>query len=312
MAKVSIIIPAGGKAETNTGEKFLQPTIDNLLENATGDIEIIPILDGYWPDPPLKDHPTVNVLHHGYTKGMRPSIEAGVAVSKGEYLLKIDAHCSITKGYDEELQKECADNWIVIPRRGSLDPYLEPYGQLKDNGKSAVDYHFLSYPFDKARPGAGLHGTVWNERARERLHIDFDDEMSSQGSCWFMTRTHWDRTIAPMDTPNYGNFIQEMQELGLKTQMTGGSLKVNKRVKYLHWHKGKEGRGYFIDSRSMHRGSVYCVKHWMSDGDPKATITMRQFIESWWPVPTWPTAADGSLDWDQVERDKAEWFATQP
>jgi glycosyltransferase involved in cell wall biosynthesis len=301
MAKVSIIIPANG-------EKFLQPTIKNLIANARGDYEIIAVLDGYWPDPPLADHPRLSLLHWGTTRGMRPAINAAVEMAKGEFLMKIDAHCSVTEGFDEVLAADCADDWIVVPRRGSLDPYREPFGQLKENGKSAVDYHYLSYPFEQNRPGAGLHGTVWNERARTRLHLDFDDEMSSQGSCWFMTRKHWYR-IGPMETHNYGNFIQEMQEIGLKTWLGGGQMKINKRCKYLHWHKGQEGRGYFIDRRQMHRGSIFCVKHWMTDSWAERKRNMRWLIEHFWPVPTWPRHADGSLDWDTVERDTAHFCA---
>ena len=46
MKDVSIIIPA-------RNEVFLQKTVSDLLTKAEGDIEVIVILDGYWPTPQL-------------------------------------------------------------------------------------------------------------------------------------------------------------------------------------------------------------------------------------------------------------------
>ena len=43
---LSILIPA-------RNEKYLEPTIRNVLANAEGDIEILAALDGYLPDPQI-------------------------------------------------------------------------------------------------------------------------------------------------------------------------------------------------------------------------------------------------------------------
>lgn len=44
---LSVIIP--GRCE-----KYFQATIDDILEHAEEDIEVIPVIDGYIPNPPLK------------------------------------------------------------------------------------------------------------------------------------------------------------------------------------------------------------------------------------------------------------------
>ena len=41
---LSVIIPS-------RNEVFLQQTIDDVLRNAVGEIEVIAVLDGYWPEP---------------------------------------------------------------------------------------------------------------------------------------------------------------------------------------------------------------------------------------------------------------------
>ena len=68
MNKVSIIIPA-------RNEKYLEKTIRNVLENATGEIEIIAILDGYIPDPQINiNDDRVIFVHNEVAIGQRPAI----------------------------------------------------------------------------------------------------------------------------------------------------------------------------------------------------------------------------------------------
>src|SRR3990172_6222175 len=109
MSKLSIIIPS-------RNEKFLPQTIGSLIANATGEIEIFAILDGYWPSPPLKEYPNLITIHRSTPKGMRAGINAAAAIARGKYLLKCDAHCLFAEGFDEVLKSDCEDNWIVIPR----------------------------------------------------------------------------------------------------------------------------------------------------------------------------------------------------
>lgn len=288
MAKVSVIIPA-------RGERFLLPTIEDVLTKATGDIEVIVVLDGWWPDPPLPDYPNLVVIHRGEAQGMRPAINSAAAIAKGDYLMKCDAHCMFEQGFDRILRADCDGDWVVVPRRYSLD--AENW-TIQKNGKSPVDAHFLSYPYEENRLGVGMHGQVWNERARERLHILIDDEMSSQGSCWFMSRRHFD-WLGGLHLAGYGNFVQEFQEIGNKTWLGGGRVVVNKNTWYAHWHKGKAGRGYWISKGEMARGAEWCIDYWMNDRWPERVRDLAWLIEKFWPVPGWP------VDWqERLERMK--------
>ncbi len=63
---LSIIVPS-------RNEKYLNKTIDDLLLKAEGDIEIIVVLDGYWPDPIIGDA-RVHYIHRGSPLGMRAGI----------------------------------------------------------------------------------------------------------------------------------------------------------------------------------------------------------------------------------------------
>ncbi|MFA5163929.1 MAG: glycosyltransferase family 2 protein, partial [Patescibacteria group bacterium] len=94
--KLSVVIPS-------YKDPLLHKTIDSLLDNAQGEIEIIPVLDGYWPDQPIKKDPRIKVLHLGKNRGMRGAINAGVLASRGEYIMRTDEHCSFGHGFDKKL-----------------------------------------------------------------------------------------------------------------------------------------------------------------------------------------------------------------
>lgn len=277
--KVSVLIPS-------RNERFLPQTVADVLAKARGDLEVLVCLDGYWPQPPLPDDQRVRILHRGTAQGMRPGINALARMATGDCLCKMDGHVMVAEGFDVELAAACEDTWIMVPRRYPLD--AERWAIEAGNPKYPIDYHYLSYPWERPEdPTCGLHGTAWTARREARAHVDLDDEMSSQGSFWFMRRSHWQR-LGEMDYRLYGSFISEFQELGLKTWLGGGAVKVNKRTWYAHLHKGKKyGRGYSLGPRHHSQGQVV-EDYWMFDQWAGRTHDLAWLIEKFWPVPGWP------------------------
>jgi hypothetical protein len=103
-----------------------------------------------------------------------------------------------------------------------------------------------------------------------------------------MSRKHWDR-LGGLSTKGYGDFIQEFQEVGMKTWLGGGSVKVNKKTWYAHLHKGKtHGRGYSVNRGSWDRGKLYSADLWMNNKWPGRVRDLEWLIDKFWPVPTWP------------------------
>ncbi len=282
MAKVSVIIPS-------RNERFLPQTIDDVFAHATGDVEVIAVLDGYWPAPPLRDHPNLILIHRPAAQGMRAAINSAAAIAKGAFLLKTDAHCMFAPGFDEMLQADCGEDWVVVPRRKRLD--AENW-RIQDVHKPDIDYMYLSYPNDPGDfGGAGLNGKVWDAKNRDESlrKIEIDDLMSAQGSAWFMRRDYFYR-LELMDEGSYGSFWNEFQEIGLKCWLSGGRVIVNKKTWYAHLHKGKTyGRGYFLDNRLLVQGATHTRK-WMTMGAawPRQTLPIEWLVEKFWPVPTWP------------------------
>jgi glycosyltransferase involved in cell wall biosynthesis len=286
LSKVSVIVPS-------RNERFLPQTVADVFAHAHGDIEIIVVLDGYWPAPILPDDPRLILIHRGVSQGMRAAINSAAAIAKGEYLLKTDAHCMFAEGFDEILKADCQDNWVVIPRRKRLD--AENWC-VQEVGKPDIDYMYLSFPDDPQDfGGKGLNGKLWHEKNKDVKLKDvlIDDLMSAQGSAWFMKRNYF-HELELMDEANYGTFWNEFQEIGLKCWLSGGRVIVNKKTWYAHLHKGKTyGRMYELDHSQLNIGSSYTWNWIYNKAWEKQTLPFEWLIDKFWPVPTWPE------DWRQ-------------
>ncbi len=272
---ISVVIPS-------IDNRFLTKTILDILQKASGEIEVIVAINGYElpEDEKVTDK---RVTYITTEKGMRTAINAGLSLAKGKYIMKVDEHCLFDTNFDEVLLNDIEDNWVMIPRRKRLDPIN---WCLIDTDKIDVDYEFLSYP-----PNLGIKGNIWNERTRERLgkpKYDIDDNMSFQGSCYFMSRKHWN-WLGPLDPSGYGQFAREAQEIGLKTWLGGGRVVVNKKTWYAHLHKGNTyGRGYFLSKNEKDRGDEYCNDYWFNNRWSERIHDLSWLVKKFAPVPHWP------------------------
>lgn len=280
MSKLSVIIPS-------RNELFLPHTIRDLITKASGEVEVLAVLDGYWPNPPLPEYDNLIIIHRSQARGMRAAINAAAGIASGKFLMKCDAHCMFAEGYDEVLKADCDKNWIVIPRRYSLD--AENWA-IENNRKPPRDYHYLCYPAWDKDHDAGMHGVEWWERGKQRRDpiYDIDDNMSFQGSCWFMHTSYFHDFLGGMSEEGYGTFTQEPQEVGLKCWLGGGAVKVNKKTWYAHLHKGSRyGRMYRQDRREVVEGHAYSARYWMTNSWEKRVHDLEWLIEKFSPVPTW-------------------------
>lgn len=280
MSRVSVLIPS-------RNERFLPETVNDLFAKASGDIEVVVVCDGYNPDPPLAWRNNLIVYCTQHVVGMRKAINAAASLSTGDYLMKSDGHCAFMPGWDEVLQADMEKNWVVIPRRYSLDP--ETWG-IENNRKPPRDYHYLCYPDPYKGHDQGMHGMEWWERGKERSSFDIDDNMSFQGSCWFMSRGWFFDFLHGLDEdPIYAGWAQEPAEIGNKTWLGGGEVKINKKCWYAHLHKGKRfGRMYNMDHEGVIRGHNYAAYFWMNNLWKDRIHDIDWLIDKFSPVPTWP------------------------
>lgn len=220
---------------------------------------------------------------------MRGAINAGVAISNGEFIMKIDGHVLFEEGFDLKILETFEDNWIVVPRRFRLDGDT---WSIQQDGKPPIDYHYLSHPDDpKNWGGRRMHGKNWEERTVERLNdprYTIDETMVFQGSCWVMKRSYFEY-LELMDWEHYGTFTSESEEICFKSWTTGGKSMVNKNVWYAHLHKGKKyGRGYAMLKQPEERGNEF-LNQWLNRKMwHKQIHPLTYLIERFYPVPSWP------------------------
>lgn len=272
---LSVIIPA-------RNEQYLQRTVEGLLANSAGPVDVTVVLDGYLPE--LRPDKRVTVIHHPKALGMRPSINEAISTSKGVFICKMDAHVMVDKGWDMVMKADCDEETITIPRRYELEPETWTIASVP-----AVDAHRLTYPFSDEHKGK-LHATKWPERSEAHENTLIDEDISSQGSCYLMRRSHWDR-LRPLDHANYKNIVNEAEELCFRAWLGGGRVLVNKKTFYAHWTKVRH-RGYSIGRRAMVEGYDFCVRYWMRDEWPQRIHDFQWLIERFSPMPDWPEDLD--------------------
>lgn len=258
---VSIIIP-------HFKEPYLDKTIASLKEGAEGEIEVL-AMDG--------------------ANGMRAAINGGLKKATGDYIMKCDAHCTFASGYDKVLSTDCAEHWLMIPRRYSL---IEDSWTRNENWRIR-DYHYLTYPKDTPW-GFGIFPIDWFRQGLENVLVD--DTMTFQGSCWFANRKYFMDRVGLLDdrAETYGTFADEPLEIGLKYWLGGGEVKVDKKTWYAHLRKTKH---HYNSHQFTYRhkrdedaisGHTWGANHWLHNEEPNMIHPFSWLIEKFWPVPSWP------------------------
>lgn len=218
--KLSVIIPS-------YKDPLLHKTIDSLLTKSElgNELELIVVLDGYWPETPIVNDPRVKIVHLGRNVGMREAINTGVRASRGEFLMRVDEHQMFGPGYDRILTTHCQPNWIVTPRRYFLDPVKWEVMDIP-----FVDTMDLKIVGNNPRKFSGVDRRRVNNEMIEESH-------AMQGSCWVMPRKWWDEVIGELQTEGYGPLIQDSHEMVFKTWKAGGKLMVVKYTWHAHKHR---------------------------------------------------------------------------
>jgi len=274
---LSVVIPA-------RNEPYLQKTIDDLLAKSKKSIEIIAVLDGYWPDPPIKDDPRVIIIHHPVAEGMRPSINEAARIAKGKYLMKCDAHCCFGEGFDKILSQDCRPGYTLVPRRYNLDT------KKWDKGNKIFDFQYISSPDDKRYPLKGHNWPEYGERVKGKKICPL---MTSQGSCWFTHRKRFFE-LGGLDDENYGVMGREAQETCLKAWLSGGKYMLDRNTWYAHWKKNAgvkhPHRATYPKPRDEWNKSAKFLTNQFAHENPKWPLQKRNLawlVEKFKPVPTW-------------------------
>lgn len=280
---ISIIIPSRNEKLEN-----LNRTLQSIYENATGDFEVIVGFDGKF-EYPLTDIYGIDKDNFKYIRfpdvvGIKTNINAMAAMSTGKYIYKSDAHCRFGKGFDEILQKDMEEDWIVMPRFKIIKDDWSI--QLRDGIEEFYDYFYLCCPFTDPKGFRFKAGGHWRERTVDRLQYTIDETPQIHGSGWFMTKERYFELGGFPNIDPYGH-AQEPIWLALKNWLMGGKVMVNKNTWYAHLHQQGNKRGYHMSKEQEDKSYRLAAEHFVGDkGD--YLHNFEWFVEKFMPMPTWP------------------------
>lgn len=285
MAKVSILIPTRGEEYQVFGRSILQKTVEDIYEKATGKFEVIVAFDG----PPYQELPNLPNLICLYLNwaGTKVALNEAAKVADGKYIFKVDAHCMFAEGFDETLQADIEDNWVVSPRF-----YVLNAEEWKWQDNRFYDYFYLPCPLTDERGFRFKAGGHWLGRTKEKLDLDIDENMKLHGSGFFMSRDYYWNYLDGLDPHNgAGSWNGEDIEVSLKTWLGPGNnkLMVNKKTWYAHMHRGgQRPREYGVSWRDCEASTNWSARYWLGNKWDKRVKNIEWLVDKFSPVPTWP------------------------
>jgi len=273
---LSILIPS-------RNEEFLARTVEDLLSNIEGDTEIIVGLDGEWALPELEQHERVTVVYYDESIGQRAMTNQLCRLSKAKYVMKIDAHCAVDKGFDVKMMAKMHDNWTMIPVMRNLHAfdwvcdkghrrYQGPSGACTDCGgdthKEVVwnpktNPQSTSYRFDNT-----LHFQYFGEYKSRPEYIEglkdgITETMSIQGSCFMLTREkYWELDICD---EAHGSWGQQGVEVACKTWLSGGRVVVNHDTWYAHMFRTNGDFTFTYPNPGISKAREYLRELWFNN-----------------------------------------------
>lgn len=249
---LDVIIPA-------RSEMFLANTIDDILKNKRGDTKVIAILDGAWADPPIMDHPDVDLIYHATSIGQRAATNEGARISRSKFVMKCDGHCAFDEGFDVKLMETFEYDWFVIPTMRNLhcfnwacpacgnETYQGPTPQKCEKcGNTVGLFRKMVWKPRKGtsnnfmRFDSNLHFQYWGDyKLRPESEGEIVECMSLIGACWMVHRErYWE--VDGLDEA-HGSWGQMGTEIACKAWLSGGKLVVNKKTWFAHMFRTQGG-----------------------------------------------------------------------
>ena len=244
---VTIIIPV-----VEGDKQYLKRTIKSVKENAVGPIEIIVVADGW--------QGSNGELSYPVRIGMRKAINIAAEKAKGKYLVKLDGHCAMTKGWDVRLKAACEKNTIAVP---TIDRLNE--GTWQGEGS---DMSFNT--FDGSLRVPYIHPYKLIEECPLEI-----DTIAMIACCWMMEKDYYFE-LGGCDE-ELGVWGELGAEWSLKAWFTGGRLILRTDVICSHLFRLKTP--FVVDVIRRRNALRKLCRQWLLGKDKRRTRTPGWMIE---------------------------------
>jgi glycosyltransferase involved in cell wall biosynthesis len=291
--------------------------VQDLLEHIEADTEIVVVLDGYLPDPPLPVDDRVRIIYNPVAVGQRAASNQAAKIANGKYVMKVDAHCAFDQGFDRKMLdafRDLGDDVTMIPVMRNLHAfdwvcenghrrYQSPSGVCEECGKpTKKDVVWIpkkspatfTFRFDKT-----LHFQYWGELAKREdnkagaMKMDgtrdtnYRETLSIQGSAFMLTKEkYFELDICSEDFHSWG---QQGVEVACKTWLSGGRVIANLNTWYAHMFRtrgGDFGFPYHNPQNLVNENRELSRELFMKDKWSSATKSFKWLIDKFDP-PDW-------------------------
>ena len=215
--------------------------------------------------------------------GIKIMINALASMSQGKYIYKTDAHCAFGPGFDEILQADMEEDWIVTPRFYVLNP-----ANWKWQDDRFYDYFYLCCPFTDPKGLRFKAGGHWPERTAERLETLIDETPQIHGSGWFVSKDYYFNVLGGFPNIDPYGHAQEPIWLALKNWLAGGKVMVNKKTWYAHMHQQGNQRGFSLSKSQNKLSYDLAARYWLENRWNERKHNFSWFVNKFMPMPTWP------------------------
>jgi hypothetical protein len=304
---LSVLIPS-------KNEQWLKNTVEDVLANIEADTEIIIIADGLLPLEPIDAHDRVRLVYRFPGIGQRAATNEAAKLSDAKYVMKLDAHCRVSKGFDRAMIEDCQPDWTMVPAQYRLHVFdwkcqvcenrtyqgRTPTACAKCQAPGATFERVLvweprfnkgtseTWRFDKT-----LHFQYWHQlmkrpeiKAQGQLH----DTMSLLGACWFLERERYWK-LGGLDE-QHGSWGNMGTEIACKTWLSGGRLVTTQKAWFAHLFRtagGDFGFPYEMKSEDQEKARSYSRSVWLNNKWPGQKYPLEWLIDKFAPVPDWHT-----------------------
>jgi hypothetical protein len=283
---------------------FLARTVEDLLEHAEGQTEVIVVLDGLPADPPLPIDPRVRSVLLPRPIGQRAATNLAARLSEAKYVMKCDAHCAFDQGFDVKMMMDMQPDWTMVPKMYNLhvfDWVCDACGQRRYQGPSAACWQCGGQErremIWRAKPSPettamrfdrDLKFQYWSGY-KKRQTGDLVDTMSLLGACWMMEQERfWE--LGGCDEA-HGSWGMMGTEIAAKTWLSGGRLVCTKKTWFSHAFRTQTGTDwafpYRLTTADVARAQAHSKKLWLENTWPGAKHPLSWLIEKFAPVPDW-------------------------
>src|SRR3990167_3319356 len=251
--RLSILIPA-------RNEEFLQKTIDDVFLHSEADTEVLVGLDGWHTK--LKKRSNLRVFRKSSPIGQRALQNFLAKQSEARYLMKLDAHVSLSQGFDKEMIEimEANPGIVLVPALGNLHVYdwLCPLKHRTYQGKvdkcSQCDSTKL------------IKDLVWKISSKLYSDFYFDKDLifqfgdvdnfemlhetqGIQGSCFLVSRdNYWGWNLCD---ESFGSWGMQSAEVYFQTIKNGGRVFATRKVHMGHFFRKIDEFPYERDDKQI-------------------------------------------------------------